>query len=73
MKKRPATFHDIHGRMDGWTDGLTGEAILVGASWMRRNLNTAVATNLTYFILVTFFPYRTQFTAMTYSSKNLLR
>jgi len=59
--------------MDGRTDGRADEAILVGAAWMRRTLNTAVAPTLSYFILVTFSPHQTQFTAMTFHLKTLLR
>jgi hypothetical protein len=70
------------GRMDGWTDGRmkrwmdgqmdrwTDGAILVGASWLRRILNPAIAPTLT---LVTFSPYGAQFTSKTYLSKSRLR
>jgi hypothetical protein len=61
------------GWMDGRTNRRTDEAILVGAAWMRRILNPAVAPTLTCFILVTFSPYETQFNAKTYSSKSRLR
>ena len=62
----------MDGRMDGWMDGWTDEAILVGTARMRRILNTSIAPILTYFTVVTFSTYHTQFTAVTYSSESRL-
>lgn len=73
-ERHPGTFHDIHGRMDGWTDEPTdGWSDFSRCCVDAKNPNTAIAPNLTYLILVTFSPYETQFTAKTYSSKSSSR